>query len=191
MSLPTQNHSMILWASSEDLALSASDLHHGAKESFTSQLELDAAGRNKVVSTHLCRAPWQSVAFHPTVSCHILLHPWACTAPISQGTAAAGAAECGHPSCFALAMALAECLGPFCSAFAFYMHLSYLSVTDHCTSWLAYTWMEYKRASPQVVGKTFCEVDWLKIKRKLTLSFWESVSSPGHRKAEQGVALHN
>lgn len=155
------------------------------QECFTSQLEVGAAGRSKVMSTHLCRTPWQSAAFHPTDSCHILLHPWA------WATVGLLSAEWGHPSCFALAMALAEYLGLSCSAFAFYMHLSYLSVTDHCTSWLAYTWMEYKGASPQVAGKTFCEIDWLKIKWKLALSFWESVSSSGHRKEEQGVALHN
>lgn len=102
-------------------------------------------------------------ASNPTDPCH----PWAWTTCSPPGTTAAGAAgshqtfvppwhlppqdaKSGHPSCFALAVALAEYLGPFCSAFAFYMHLPYLSVTDHCTSWLAYTWMEYKRASPKL-----------------------------------------
>lgn len=184
---------------------------HTVEEESTSLpgCEVDAAGRReKVTSIHRCRTPCSPGASYPADPWHILLHPWVWTAPTLQGKTPARAAgghqtfaplwhlpaqgaESGHPSCFALVMALAEYLGPFCSAFAFYMHLSYFSVTDHCTIWLVYTWLEYKRASPQDVGKTFCETDWLKIKHKLTLSFWESVSSSGHRKAEQGVALHN
>lgn len=107
----------------------------------------DAAGRKKIRSIH----PWHPGASHPVDPCLVLLHTRTWIFPTLQGTTAAGAAgghqtfiplwhflpwdaEGGHPSCFALAMVLAEYLDPFCSAVAFYMHLSYLSVADHCTS---------------------------------------------------------
>lgn len=44
------------------------------------------------------------------------------------------ASEGGQSSRFSLAVVLVARLGPFCSPFAFHMHLSYLNVTDRCTS---------------------------------------------------------
>lgn len=44
------------------------------------------------------------------------------------------ASEGGQSSRFPLAVVLVAHLGPFCSPFAFHMHLSYLNVTDRCTS---------------------------------------------------------